>query len=352
MELGTEIKSDTRQEEQRHVFEDYPEPLRYTTWVLRVSIHCEGCKRKIKKILSKIDGVYTTNIDVKQQKVTVIGNVEPEILIKKIMKAGRHAELWPTSMENNINNDCNYQKKPKKDNEETSGDEDDDENNNNNNGGGDVGGGGGGGGGNFDQVKQVVTFVNGQLQPQGDGAPKKKKKKKKKKKSLGNTTVVMEGGGGGGGGGGPPQNDGPPETVIYSAPQDHHIIHGPPPHLHHHQQQNHPYPTVHSPPRHHPQQMYGPGPGLPPPSFYHTQPQTAPSYTVSYNTVHGPSNNGGNETASYYTAPPSHPTSYYSYEYVDTGYESPPPEFYSYRSQPSESFESLSEGNPNSCCVM
>ncbi|XP_010493986.1 PREDICTED: WAS/WASL-interacting protein family member 1-like [Camelina sativa] len=345
MDLGTEnIKTDTRQEDQRHiVFEDYPEPLRYTTWVLRVSIHCEGCKRKIKKILSKIDGVYTTNIDVKQQKVTVMGNVEPEVLIKKIMKAGRHAELWPTSMENNINNDCNnYQRERKAKDEKTSGDEDDE---NNNNSGGDGGGGGGGGGGNCDQVKQVVTFVNGQPQPQGDGAPKKKKKKKKKKKSSGNTTVVIEGGGGGPGGGGPPQNDGPPETVIYSAPPDHHIIHGPP----QYHQQN-PYPTVHSPPRHHPQQMYGPGP--PPPSFYHTQQtQTAPSYTVSYNTAHGPSN-GGNETASYYAATPIHPTSYYSYEYVDTGYESPPPEFYSYRSQPSESFEALSEGNPNSCCVM
>ncbi|EOA20932.1 hypothetical protein CARUB_v10001264mg [Capsella rubella] len=358
MDLGTEIKPDTRQEDQRHVlFEDnYPEPLRYNTWVLRVSIHCEGCKRKIKKILSKIDGVYTTNIDVKQQKVTVIGNVEPEFLIKKIMKAGRHAELWPTPPMDN-NNDCNYQKNAR--NEETSGDEDDENNNNGGDGGGGSGGGGGGGGGggNCDQVKQVVTFVNGQPQPQGDGAPKKKKKKKKKKKSLGNTTVVMEGGGGGGGsggggcggGGGPPQNDGPPETVIYSAPPDHHIIHGHPPHFH--QQQQNPYPTVHSPPRHHPQQTYSPGP--PPPSFYQTQQtQTAPSYTVSYNTAHGMSN-GGNETASYYAAPgPIHPTSYYSYEYVDTGYESPPPEFYSYRSQPSDSFEALSEGNPNSCCVM
>lgn len=28
----------------------------FKTWVLRVSIHCEGCKRKIKKLLSKIDG--------------------------------------------------------------------------------------------------------------------------------------------------------------------------------------------------------------------------------------------------------------------------------------------------------
>lgn len=56
-------------------------------------------------------GVYTTNIDTKQQKVTVVGNVEPELLIKKIMKAGRHAELWPMDNNNNNNECSNYQQR-------------------------------------------------------------------------------------------------------------------------------------------------------------------------------------------------------------------------------------------------
>ncbi|KAL0685568.1 hypothetical protein Bca4012_052416 [Brassica carinata] len=42
-------------------------------------------REKSGKYLSKMEGVYTTNIDVKQKKVTVVGNVEPWILIKKIV---------------------------------------------------------------------------------------------------------------------------------------------------------------------------------------------------------------------------------------------------------------------------
>lgn len=39
-------------------------------------------------------GVYTTTIDVENRKVTVTGNVDPAILIRKLSKAGKHAELW------------------------------------------------------------------------------------------------------------------------------------------------------------------------------------------------------------------------------------------------------------------
>ncbi|KAH6769710.1 Heavy metal transport/detoxification superfamily protein [Perilla frutescens var. hirtella] len=70
-------------------------PLHYQTWVLKVSIHCQGCKRKVKKVLQSIEGVYTTNIDSQQQKVTVTGNVDAQTLIKKLVKTGKHAELWP-----------------------------------------------------------------------------------------------------------------------------------------------------------------------------------------------------------------------------------------------------------------
>lgn len=70
--------------------------LKMQTIVLKVHIHCEGCKKKVKKLLQKIDGVYDTTIDAEQQKVTVIGNVDSEILIKKLTKSGKHAELFPT----------------------------------------------------------------------------------------------------------------------------------------------------------------------------------------------------------------------------------------------------------------
>lgn len=42
-----------------------------------------------------MSGVYTAEIDLRQQKVTVLGNVDAETLIKKLVKAGKHAELWP-----------------------------------------------------------------------------------------------------------------------------------------------------------------------------------------------------------------------------------------------------------------
>ncbi|PON80348.1 Heavy metal-associated domain containing protein [Parasponia andersonii] len=70
------------------------EPLKYQTWVLKVSIHCEGCKRKVKKTLQRIDGVYTTSIDSQQHRVIVTGNVDVQILIKKLVKTGKHAEVW------------------------------------------------------------------------------------------------------------------------------------------------------------------------------------------------------------------------------------------------------------------
>ncbi|RVW54635.1 Heavy metal-associated isoprenylated plant protein 36 [Vitis vinifera] len=66
--------------------QDPPQPLKYQTWVLKVSIHCEGCKKKVKKVLHSIDGVYTTVIDSQQHKVTVTGNVDAETLIKKLNK--------------------------------------------------------------------------------------------------------------------------------------------------------------------------------------------------------------------------------------------------------------------------
>ncbi|OIW13359.1 hypothetical protein TanjilG_02879 [Lupinus angustifolius] len=71
------------------------ETLKYQTWVLRVLIHCDGCKKKVKKVLQGIDGVYTTYVDSGQHKVTVTGNVDAEILIKKLERTGKFAELWP-----------------------------------------------------------------------------------------------------------------------------------------------------------------------------------------------------------------------------------------------------------------
>lgn len=78
--------------------------LKSQTCVLRVNIHCYGCKQKVKKLLQKIDGVYTVSIDEEQGKVTVSGgNIDPTILIKKLTKSGKHAELWNSSQKGTSN---------------------------------------------------------------------------------------------------------------------------------------------------------------------------------------------------------------------------------------------------------
>ncbi|KAK2986736.1 hypothetical protein RJ640_010961 [Escallonia rubra] len=87
------------------------------TCVLKVHIHCDGCKQKVRKLLRKIEGVYKIDIDAEQQMVTVSGSVDSAILIKKLVKSGKYAELWSPSpkqnqnqeVDNRINND-DYQK--------------------------------------------------------------------------------------------------------------------------------------------------------------------------------------------------------------------------------------------------
>ncbi|KAI8541920.1 hypothetical protein RHMOL_Rhmol08G0098000 [Rhododendron molle] len=63
--------------------------------VLKVHVNCGGCKRKVKKLLRRIEGVYKVEIDTDQDKVTVTGTVDSDTLIKKLEKSGKHAEIWP-----------------------------------------------------------------------------------------------------------------------------------------------------------------------------------------------------------------------------------------------------------------
>ncbi|KAJ6689594.1 hypothetical protein OIU85_005954 [Salix viminalis] len=80
--------------------------LKIQTCVLKVNIHCDGCKQKVKKILQRIEGVYQVNIDAEQQKVAVSGTVDSATLIKKLAKAGKHAEVWFQKSNQKQNNNC------------------------------------------------------------------------------------------------------------------------------------------------------------------------------------------------------------------------------------------------------
>ncbi|XP_060167824.1 protein SODIUM POTASSIUM ROOT DEFECTIVE 2-like isoform X2 [Lycium barbarum] len=62
--------------------------------VMRVSLHCQGCAGKVKKHLSKMEGVTSFSIDLDSKRVTVMGHVSPVGVLESISKVKR-AEFWP-----------------------------------------------------------------------------------------------------------------------------------------------------------------------------------------------------------------------------------------------------------------
>ncbi|GAB2277469.1 hypothetical protein Dimus_012174 [Dionaea muscipula] len=352
------------------------EPLKYKTWALKVSIHCEGCKKKVRRILHNIEGVYTIDIDSKLHKVTVTGNVESDALIKKLEKSGKHAELWPENRDHIKEKKSSKLKKKHKDQsdpENSQGEDSEEEK-----------------GGAMDQPRKdhgekgksvevakaegsptaknhgevavtgnskivemsnpgkMMTVVKVQFKeakvegkkpeaappasestlapenkvPENDGGAVEKSgggigsgsggKKKKKKGQNGNRENKEEGNPASDNG--PTGNDSPLPVQIPGAGA-----------------------VNLSPPIYHHTYEYSPRYYAPP-----------PAYAVSYNTA----NPGSSHTASYYTAPPP-----YSYAYMyraGAGDVEPPLPFdlASTAHGPSDSFEMLSEENPNACSVM
>ncbi|KAM3760278.1 hypothetical protein ACB098_01G181400 [Castanea mollissima] len=76
------------------------ELLKIETYVLKVHMNCQGCMLKVRKLLRKVEGVYKVRIDADEQKVTVTGSVDSAILINKLVRSGKHAELWSPSSNN------------------------------------------------------------------------------------------------------------------------------------------------------------------------------------------------------------------------------------------------------------
>ncbi|XWS71741.1 hypothetical protein CRYUN_Cryun03dG0164600 [Craigia yunnanensis] len=64
--------------------------------VLRVSIHCKGCEGKVRKHISKMEGVTSVSIDLATKKVTVIGDVTPSSVLASLSKV-KNAQLWPST---------------------------------------------------------------------------------------------------------------------------------------------------------------------------------------------------------------------------------------------------------------
>ncbi|CAN0900582.1 Copper transport protein CCH [Linum grandiflorum] len=64
------------------------------TVVLKVAMSCGGCSGAVNRVLSKMEGVESFDIDMKEQKVTVKGNVEPEAVFQTVSKTGKKTAFW------------------------------------------------------------------------------------------------------------------------------------------------------------------------------------------------------------------------------------------------------------------
>ncbi|GMG99667.1 hypothetical protein Nepgr_001507 [Nepenthes gracilis] len=61
--------------------------------VLRVSLHCKGCEGKVRKHISRMEGVTSFNIDFASKKVTIVGDVTPLGVLASISKFGLSIHL-------------------------------------------------------------------------------------------------------------------------------------------------------------------------------------------------------------------------------------------------------------------
>ncbi|XP_075517337.1 protein SODIUM POTASSIUM ROOT DEFECTIVE 2-like [Primulina tabacum] len=69
--------------------------------VLRVSLHCRGCEKKMRKHISRMEGVTSFDIDFPAKKVTVVGNVTPLGVLSSISKV-KNAQLWLPTIPSSI----------------------------------------------------------------------------------------------------------------------------------------------------------------------------------------------------------------------------------------------------------
>ncbi|KAL3523640.1 hypothetical protein ACH5RR_016474 [Cinchona calisaya] len=64
------------------------------TVVLKVGMSCQGCVGAVNRVLSKMEGVESFDINIEEQKVTVKGNVQPEAVLQTVSKTGKKTSFW------------------------------------------------------------------------------------------------------------------------------------------------------------------------------------------------------------------------------------------------------------------
>ncbi|CAJ2669051.1 unnamed protein product [Trifolium pratense] len=68
------------------------------TVVLKVKMSCTGCSGAVNRVLEKMEESF--DIDLKEQKVTVKGNVKPQEVFETVSKTGKKTEFWVEPVEN------------------------------------------------------------------------------------------------------------------------------------------------------------------------------------------------------------------------------------------------------------
>ncbi|XP_031094130.1 heavy metal-associated isoprenylated plant protein 30-like [Ipomoea triloba] len=70
-------------------------PLSLQTVELKVRMCCTGCERVVKDAIQKLRGVDSIHVELELEKVTVLGYVERNKVLKAVRRAGKRAEFWP-----------------------------------------------------------------------------------------------------------------------------------------------------------------------------------------------------------------------------------------------------------------
>ncbi|XP_045789963.1 protein SODIUM POTASSIUM ROOT DEFECTIVE 2 [Trifolium pratense] len=61
--------------------------------ILRVSMHCHGCARKVEKHISKLEGVSSYKVDLETKMVVVMGDILPFEVLQSVSKV-KNAQIW------------------------------------------------------------------------------------------------------------------------------------------------------------------------------------------------------------------------------------------------------------------
>ncbi|CAM8982473.1 unnamed protein product [Rhodiola kirilowii] len=64
--------------------------------VLWVSLHCKGCEAKLKKHISRMEGVKSFSTDLATKRVTIISDMNPNDVLARVSRV-KYAQFWPSS---------------------------------------------------------------------------------------------------------------------------------------------------------------------------------------------------------------------------------------------------------------